>query len=185
MTEDTLAFIREDMRREETRTVDLHALLDSVAADLSELGHDIAVADSDRVLVACRPVALRRALRNLLENAAAYGALATARIDRDGSGVRVIIEDEGPGVPEADLERVSSRSFGSKRRAAADPEQRARARHRAQHRPRPRRRRSPREPRGRRIARDGHAARRRGLMSDVVYRHAMAVGRHPGAMPVP
>ena len=106
MAEDTLAFIREDMRREETRTVDLHALLDSVAADLSELGHDIAVADSDRVLVACRPVALRRALRNLLENAAAYGARATARIDRDGSGARVVIEDEGPGIPEADLERV-------------------------------------------------------------------------------
>ena len=106
MTEDTLAFIREDVRREETRTVDLHALLDSVAADLSELGHDIAVADSSRVLVACRPVALRRALRNLLENAAAYGALATARIDGDGSGVRVVIEDEGPGIPEPDLERV-------------------------------------------------------------------------------
>ena len=106
MAEDTLAFIREDMRREETRTVDLHALLDSVAADLSELGHDITVADSDRVLVACRPAALRRALRNLLENAAAYGTLATTRIDRDGSGVRVVIEDEGPGIPEDDLERV-------------------------------------------------------------------------------
>ena len=106
MTEDTLAFIREDMRREETRTVDLHALLDSVAADLSELGHDVAVADSDRVLVACRPVALRRALRNLLENAAAYGVRATARIDRQGSRVRVVIEDEGPGILEDDLERV-------------------------------------------------------------------------------
>ena len=38
MTEETLAFIREDMRQEETRTVDLHALIDSVAADLADLG---------------------------------------------------------------------------------------------------------------------------------------------------
>ena len=38
MTEDTLAFIREDAQREETRTVDLHALIDSVAADLADLG---------------------------------------------------------------------------------------------------------------------------------------------------
>ena len=38
MTEDTLAFIREDMRQEATRTVDLHALVDSVAADLADLG---------------------------------------------------------------------------------------------------------------------------------------------------
>ena len=106
MTEDTLAFIREDMRREETRRVDLHALLDSVAADLSELGRDIEVAESERVLIACRATALRRALRNLLENAAAYGTRATARIDRDGSGVCVVIEDEGPGIPEDDLERV-------------------------------------------------------------------------------
>ena len=106
MTEDALAFIREDMQGEETRTVDLHALLDSTAADLADLGHDIAVADSARLLVACRPAALRRALRNLLENAAAYGGRATVRIERDGEEVRIVVEDEGPGIPEADLERV-------------------------------------------------------------------------------
>ena len=106
MTGDTLAFIREDMRREETRDVDLHALLDSVAADLAELGHDIAVADSGRVLAACRPVALRRALRNLLENAAAYGDRAGARIERAADELRIVVEDEGPGIPEAELERV-------------------------------------------------------------------------------
>ena len=106
MTEDALAFIREDMQREETRTVDLHALLDSVAADLAELGHNIAVADSGRVLAVCRPAALRRAVRNLLENATAYGGRASVRIERDGEEVRVVIEDEGPGIPEADLERV-------------------------------------------------------------------------------
>ena len=106
MTEEALAFIREDMQREETRNVDLHALLDSVAADLAELGHDIAVADSGRILVACRASALRRALRNLLENAAAYGARATAWIEGDGEETRVVVEDEGPGIPEAELERV-------------------------------------------------------------------------------
>ena len=106
MIEDTLAFIREDMQREETRKVDLDALVDSVAADLSELGHDIAVIESGRILVACRPVALRRALRNLMENAAAYGARAVVRTERDEAEIRVVIEDEGPGIPEADLKRV-------------------------------------------------------------------------------
>ena len=112
MTEETLAFIREDMRQEETRTVDLHALVDSVAADLADLGHEVSVPESDesgesgRILVACRPVALRRAFRNLLENAGAYGVRATARIARVDAGLRVVIEDEGPGIPELDLERV-------------------------------------------------------------------------------
>ena len=102
MAEDALAFIREDMQREETRTVDLRALLDSVAADLAELGHDIEVADSGRVLVVCRPAALR----NLLENAAAYGARAAVHVERDDEETRVVVEDEGPVIPEADLERV-------------------------------------------------------------------------------
>ena len=106
MTEDALAFIREDIRREETRTVDLHALLDSVAADLGELGHDIAVAETERIVVACRAAALRRALRNLLENAAAYGVRAAAHIERTGEEILVVVEDEGPGIPEAELERV-------------------------------------------------------------------------------
>ena len=106
MTEDALAFIREDMQREETRNVDLHALVDSVAADLAELGRDIAVADSGRVLAVCRPAALRRALRNLLENAALHGGRAAVRIERDDAETRVVVEDEGPGIPEADLERV-------------------------------------------------------------------------------
>ena len=88
LTGDALAFIREDAHREETRTVDLHALLDSVAADLTELGQDIAVADSGRIPVACR---------------------APARTERDGEEIRVVIEDEGPGIPEAELERVFAR----------------------------------------------------------------------------
>ena len=106
MTEDTLAFIREDMQREGTRTVDLHALVDSVATDLADLGHEIAVADSGRILVSCRTVALRRALRNLLENACRYGGRATVRIVPGDAQVRIVVEDEGPGVPEAELERV-------------------------------------------------------------------------------
>ena len=106
MTEDTLAFIREDMQREGTRTVDLHALVDSVATDLGDLGHEITVADSGRILVPCRTVALRRALRNLLENACRYGTRASVRIVPDGAQVRIVVEDEGPGIPEAELERV-------------------------------------------------------------------------------
>lgn len=106
MTEDTLAFIREDMRQEATRTVDLHALVDSVAADLADLGHDLAVADPGQVLVACRPVALHHALCNLLENAGVHGLRATARIAREDGNLHVVIEDEGPGILKANLERV-------------------------------------------------------------------------------
>ena len=106
IAEDTLAFIREDMRREGTRTVDLHALVDSVAVDLADLGHELTVHDTGRVLVACRPVALRRAFRNLLENASVHGVRATVRIAQGDEGPSIVMEDEGPGISEADRERV-------------------------------------------------------------------------------
>ena len=106
MAEDALAFIREDMREEATRTVDLHALIDSVAADLSDLGHSLMVSETGRTLVTCRPAALRRAFRNLLENAATHGERAAVRIAREEGCLCVVIEDEGPGIPEAELNRV-------------------------------------------------------------------------------
>ena len=106
MTEDALAFIREGTQNEATRMVDLHALIDSVAVDLADLGHELTVLDTARVVVACRPVALRRAFRNLLENASLHGVRATVRIARDHRDLSVVIEDQGPGIPGADLERV-------------------------------------------------------------------------------
>ena len=106
IAENSLAFIREDMRQEETRTVDLHALIDSVAVDLADIGHELTVFESGRVLVACRPIALRRAFRNLLENASIHGVRATVGIAQGDEGPSVVIEDEGPGIPEADRERV-------------------------------------------------------------------------------
>ncbi len=106
MAEDALAFIREDMREEATRTVDLHALIDSVAADLSDLGHSLMVSETGRTLVTCRPAALRRAFRNLLENATTHGECAAVRIAREEGCLCVVIEDEGPGIPEAELNRV-------------------------------------------------------------------------------
>ena len=163
MTEDALAFIREDMQREETRTVDLHALVDSVAADLAELGHDIAVADSGRVVIACRPAALRRALRNLLENAAVYGGRAAVRIERDDAETRVVVEDDGPGDP-GGRPGAGVRALRAAR-GVEEPRhrgQRARARHRAEHRARPRGRHRAGEPRGGRTTRDGRAGRCRG-----------------------
>jgi len=106
MTENALGFIRENMEREKTRTVDLHALIDTTAVDLSDLGHELTVLDTARVLVAGRPIAMRRAFRNLLENASIHGVRATVRIAREASGPSVVIEDEGPGISEADRERV-------------------------------------------------------------------------------
>ena len=58
-------------------------------------------------MLRARPVALKRALANLVSNAVAYGGAARLRLSPPAAGVvRLEIEDDGPGVPEAELEAV-------------------------------------------------------------------------------
>lgn len=108
MTEATLAFAREEAELEETRLVDLSALVGSLCDDLAEMGLAVAFEDGDKTPLACRPVALRRVFRNLIENAVAYGQRARVALNADSEEVRITIDDDGPGIPEADRERVFS-----------------------------------------------------------------------------
>jgi signal transduction histidine kinase len=106
MVEGTLAFAREEAASEPTRVVDLAALVESTADDLADLGADVAFANPGRLPYAARPVALRRALRNLIENAVRYGRRCRLRMERDREEVRIVIEDDGPGIAEDQQERV-------------------------------------------------------------------------------
>lgn len=106
MTEAALAFAKADQAAEETRTVDLQALVESLADDLSELGHEVSVEETGPVVVRCRPVALRRAIRNVMENAVRYGHRARVATARTGGRVEIRIADDGPGIPDGEIERM-------------------------------------------------------------------------------
>jgi signal transduction histidine kinase len=56
--------------------------------------------------VSARPVALKRALANLVGNAVAYGGAARLALSPQGSAIRITVEDEGPGIPAAEIESV-------------------------------------------------------------------------------
>ena len=106
MTEATLAFAREDAKAEPSRTVDLAALVDSIAADLADTGTPVTCEISERIDIAGRPDALRRVFRNLIENAVTYGKCARIAVTATADEAIVTIDDDGPGIPVADRERV-------------------------------------------------------------------------------
>ena len=63
-------------------------------------------AEAPRCPMPCRPVALKRAFRNLIENAVRHGKRARIGLEAAESTLTVTIDDDGPGIPEEDFERV-------------------------------------------------------------------------------
>ncbi len=89
------------------RNVDLSALLESICADLDDMGEPVSCTTSEEPApLVCRPNEIRRAVRNLVENAVAYGGKASIALAQSGSAYEILVEDEGPGIPEADQSRV-------------------------------------------------------------------------------
>jgi signal transduction histidine kinase len=88
------------------RNVDLSALLESICTDLDELGEPVSWETHPPAPLSCRPNEIRRAVRNLVENAVAYGRRASVGLSQCENGYEILVEDEGPGIPEADQRRV-------------------------------------------------------------------------------
>ena len=105
LTEQVLAAAR-GTGGETKRNVDLSALVESLCADLDDLGEPVHWAGHAAAPISCRPNEIRRALRNVVENAVAYGSKADVRIADNAEGYEIVVEDEGPGIPESDRQRV-------------------------------------------------------------------------------
>lgn len=106
MAEAALAFARDDATAEPVRTVDLEALTESLCDDLSALDHEVTFSGDGRFPYPCRPAALKRALGNLIENAVRYGKRARVTLDNSDAGPRIVVDDDGPGIPEDRVEDV-------------------------------------------------------------------------------
>ena len=111
LAEATLAFAREEATAGNSRLVDLEALIDAVTQDLSDLGIDVSfdyleTPPDEKTPVTARPVALKRAFRNLIENAVKYGNRAHISLEDDAEEVAIHIDDEGPGIDPAMRDRI-------------------------------------------------------------------------------
>jgi signal transduction histidine kinase len=102
----TLDYLRGLKEAEPIHRVDVNGLVAGLVDDFADTGRAVEVSGRAEQPFEGRPLALRRALTNLLENALAYGGKATLRIEDSPVSLGLVVEDEGPGIPEADLARV-------------------------------------------------------------------------------
>ena len=111
MVQATLAFGRDVAGSEPATKLDLAALLRTVLDEASDArpgaNARLLYEGPDMLAIQARPVALKRAAANLVGNALAYGGAAKVVIRPAKDGVVLVhVDDEGPGIPLADMERV-------------------------------------------------------------------------------
>ncbi len=102
----TLAYARDTTAPEPWRRTDITALVGSIVDDMADAGMDATMVSSVPIVLECQPHNLRRAVANLVENGVKYGTRARVVVEPMQAGVGIVIDDDGPGIPDADLARV-------------------------------------------------------------------------------
>jgi signal transduction histidine kinase len=106
MIQSTLDFLRGEATGEEIRTVDIGTIVETVCDQLVDSGHDVVLRTEAHAPLACRPLAIKRAVSNLVENAVKYGTRARVELAKRADALVVTIDDDGPGIPADELDRV-------------------------------------------------------------------------------
>jgi len=107
MVNETLDFATGNARAEPGTLADLATLLADVRDRQRAMGREVMLEAPATLRYRCRPLALKRALNNLVENALRHGSQVQVQLqDRGHEGVCIRISDDGPGIPEDMLERV-------------------------------------------------------------------------------
>ncbi|WP_417519507.1 ATP-binding protein [Minwuia sp.] len=106
MVDAALSFIRGDQANEAISRLDLASLLRDLAEDMQAQGHDVTFDGPEKLPVFGRPVALKRATANLIDNAVRYAGNARVALSADDVRVEMVISDDGPGLPDGELEKV-------------------------------------------------------------------------------
>jgi signal transduction histidine kinase len=120
MVSAALDFMRGVDQHEPAQPVDIMALLESLQADARETGGDVTIEGAVQSAYRGHAQTLKRCLANLIDNAVKYGQRATVAIADSAAELVISVRDDGPGIPEAELERVFEpfhRLEGSRNRA--------------------------------------------------------------------
>ncbi|MBF0459835.1 MAG: ATP-binding protein [Magnetococcales bacterium] len=102
----TLSFARDSAATEPKQSLNLSGLLAAICSDMVDAGALVQFDEGDKLPYFCRPMAMKRAMVNLIDNAIQYGGRADVRITSTPDRVDIQIQDPGAGIPEAEWDNV-------------------------------------------------------------------------------
>lgn len=108
MIDATLAFLKGEGSDEPLQSFDLVAVLETITGDLADTGANATLAGDRNAVVRGRRLALKRAFTNILQNAVKYGGAARTTVRLRNGLASVVVDDDGPGIPETEQDRVFS-----------------------------------------------------------------------------
>ncbi|ABD27054.1 periplasmic sensor signal transduction histidine kinase [Novosphingobium aromaticivorans DSM 12444] len=106
MLESLQAFVESGGSRLPAERVDVAVMAQTLVDTAADEGRDAYFHGLESLEIMARPVSLRRALSNLLENALHYAGNVHVTVRRDGDMAEIVFEDDGPGIPEDRLDDV-------------------------------------------------------------------------------
>ncbi len=101
-----LAYLGGDADPETPVRIDVAVLAATIVDDVADRGGDATYDGPDHVEIVVRPIGIKRALANLVENGLHYGGRVKVTIVEGPDNVTLCIDDDGPGIPPEDLARV-------------------------------------------------------------------------------
>lgn len=80
--------------------IDLAVMAETLVDTAADRGANATYSGLSSLEIMARPVSIRRALSNLIENALHYGGNVRVSLRRDGGAAEITVDDDGPGIPE-------------------------------------------------------------------------------------
>jgi two-component system osmolarity sensor histidine kinase EnvZ len=99
MLEGYLTFARGE-GNESTELTDMKSVLDRIVSNAKRQGYDIQTSYADRLMIRVRPVAIERALANVISNACKYAKHVWVNAHEQSEAIEIFVDDDGPGIPE-------------------------------------------------------------------------------------
>jgi signal transduction histidine kinase len=106
IADSAIQLVREETQRERTGLLRVDEIISEICRDLASMKASVTIIKMEAVTISSAPLALTRAVRNLVINAATHGGGAFVTVGMENSAALITIDDEGPGIPDQSMSRV-------------------------------------------------------------------------------